>query len=135
VTQHPVEGCLGTVVAVAPGEVAHDDAAAEQPAGLEVGGGDAVVADVRRGEGDDLPRIGRIGEHLLVAGEGGVEHDLTAGGAVGRLGTEEFTLEHRSVGEHECGISDGHGAHPVTVARMFMHRFACSCGASGGRQH
>ena len=45
-----------------PGQVAHDDAAAERPAALVVGGGDAVVADVRVGEGDDLAGVGRVGD-------------------------------------------------------------------------
>ena len=37
---------------------------------------DAVVADVRVGEGDDLAGVGRVGDDLLVAGQHGVEHDL-----------------------------------------------------------
>ena len=43
---------------------------------LDIFGIDARVADVRIGQRDDLPRIGRVGEDLLVAGHGGVEHDL-----------------------------------------------------------
>ena len=38
---------------------------------------DACVADVRRGEGDDLLGIRGIGEHLLVACEGGVKAKLS----------------------------------------------------------
>ena len=36
----------------------------------------ADIADMREGEGDDLPGIGGVGEDLLVAGHGGVEADL-----------------------------------------------------------
>ncbi len=41
----------------------------------------ADVADVREGEGDDLPGVGGIGHHLLVAGHRGVEADLAHRGA------------------------------------------------------
>ena len=44
--------------------------------GLDVLVVDADIADVREGEGDDLPGVGGIGEDLLVAGHGGVEADL-----------------------------------------------------------
>ena len=37
---------------------------------------DAVVADVGVRHGDDLAGVGGIGQHLLVAAERGVEHDL-----------------------------------------------------------
>ena len=43
---------------------------------LEVDRVDAHVADLRRRHGDDLPAVRRIGQHLLVAGDRGVEHDL-----------------------------------------------------------
>jgi len=41
----------------------------------------AVVADLRRGHGHDLPAIRRIGEHLLVAAHGGIEAGLADRGA------------------------------------------------------
>ena len=63
-------------VARAAREVAHDHARAERAAALVVGRVDAVVADVRVGEGDDLPRVRRVGDDLLVARQRGVEHDL-----------------------------------------------------------
>ena len=58
----------------------------------------ADIADVREGEGDDLPGIGRIGEDLLVAGHRGVEADLAdrvAGGA------EAKAFQHGAVGQHQ----------------------------------
>ena len=45
-------------------------------AGLVVGGVGPVVADVGAGEGDHLPRVGRVRDHLLVAAHGGVEDQL-----------------------------------------------------------
>jgi len=58
----------------------------------------ADVADMRKGEGDDLAGIGRIGQDLLVAGHRGVEAHLTHGMAGG---AEAEAFQHRSVGEHE----------------------------------
>jgi len=53
---------------------------------------------MRKGEGDELPGIGRIGENLLIAGHRGVEADLAD-----RLAfrAEAKTLQHGAVGEHE----------------------------------
>ena len=45
---------------------------------LHVFGVDPDVADLRIGHGDHLAVVRRIGEDLLVAGHGGVEHDLAA---------------------------------------------------------
>ena len=61
----------------------------DQPGGedlrrLDVFRVDAVVADVRIRQRDDLPAVARIGEDFLVAGQRGVEHHLAdrlAGGA------------------------------------------------------
>src|SRR5690606_27513292 len=75
-----VEVALGSPRGAASGQVAHDDAPAEGPTGLEVGRRHAVVADVGVGKGDDLPGVGRVGDHLLVAGEDRVEDHLASGG-------------------------------------------------------
>ena len=74
-----VEVGLAAPARPAAGQVAHDHAAAERPARLEVGQVHAVVPDVRVGEGDDLPGVGRVGDHLLVAGQHRVEHHLAGG--------------------------------------------------------
>ena len=42
----------------------------------------AGVADVRMRERDDLPRVGRIGQDFLIAGDGRVEHRLANGFAL-----------------------------------------------------
>ncbi|MGY4482600.1 hypothetical protein ACVWWR_001791 [Bradyrhizobium sp. LM3.2] len=58
----------------------------------------ADVADMRKGEGDELAGIGGIGEDLLVAGHRGVEADLADGLA---FGPETKAFEHRAVGKHQ----------------------------------
>ena len=56
------------------GQVANDEAGGVDRGGLEVLGIRAGVADVRIGERDDLPAVGRVGENFLIARHGGVEH-------------------------------------------------------------
>ena len=53
-------------------------------AGLIVLAVGAVVADVGTGEGHDLPGIRGIGDDLLVAAHGGVEHQLAGGDRTAR---------------------------------------------------
>ena len=53
------------------------------------------IADVGKGEGDDLGHVGGIGEDLLVAGHGGVEADLAHRLAFGPMA---LSLQHRAVG-------------------------------------
>ena len=57
------------------------DDAARARGGRHVDGFDvffvgADIADVREGEGNELPGIGRVGEDFLIARHGGVEADL-----------------------------------------------------------
>ena len=59
-----------------PGQIAHDHPPAVRCGGLVVGGVRPVVADVGAGERDDLARVGRIRDHLLVPAHGRVEHEL-----------------------------------------------------------
>ena len=82
--EEAVEIGVGAPVAAAAGEIADDDPAGERPPALVVERGDPVVADVGIGERDDLPGVGGIGDDLLVAGHGGVEHDLAGGDTAGR---------------------------------------------------
>ena len=60
------------------GEVAHDECFDVGPPGLVVEGVGADVADVRVGQADELPGVGRVGEDFLVAGDGGIENDFPA---------------------------------------------------------
>ena len=57
--------------------------------GLHVFPVDAIVADVRIRQGDDLAAVARVGEDFLIAGEGRVEHDFADGGASGTDGIAE----------------------------------------------
>src|SRR5690606_22992299 len=79
----------------------------------------ADIADMRKGEGDDLAGIGGIGEDFLVAGERRVETDLgdrRAGGACASA------LDHRPVGQNEqCGWvfrGPGRGHGRLSVASL-----------------
>src|SRR5471030_2597333 len=69
---------------------------------LVVPGAGSIVADLWIREDDDLAGIGGIGEYFLVAGEGGVEYDLS--GPLGRR-TKTLAFEDRAVFQGEgCGI-------------------------------
>ena len=56
------------------------------------------IADMGKGEGDDLPGVGRIGQNFLVAAHCGVEADLAHSFA---LRAEAPAMKDRSVGERE----------------------------------
>ena len=78
----------------------HHHAGGDRVGGLVVLGVHPDVADVREGEGDDLPGIGGIGHDLLVAGHRGVEAELAhrdPGGA------EAAAVEDLPVGEDDAG--------------------------------
>ncbi len=78
VALHPVvEAALGAEIARDRGVLAHDAADRAFDVGFDVLGIGADVADVRESEGYDLPGVGGIGHHLLVAGHRGVEADFT----------------------------------------------------------
>jgi hypothetical protein len=81
-------------------QVADDQAGGVHFGRFDVFGVDAVVADVRVRQRDDLTRVAGVGQDFLIAGHGGVEHHFTgrvAGGADGN------TFENRSV----CKGQDG----------------------------
>ena len=54
--------------------IAHHEAGGQRRAALEVVVGDAVVADHRVGHHHDLKGVGRVGDDLLIADHGGIEH-------------------------------------------------------------
>ena len=72
---------------------------------------DAVAADVRIGQGDDLPAIAGVGQDLLVAGQGGVEHHFADGMAGSAHGVAN---EMRAVckGQQRGGQDGKQGAAP-----------------------
>ena len=105
-SQEAVEAAAGPPVAVAAGEVAHDHAPAMGTGRLRVGAVDAVVADVGIGEGDDLARIRRVRDHLLVPAHHRVEDHLPGGDRGVRA--DGGALEHLPVAQHQqCGLSLG----------------------------
>ncbi len=103
---------VGRVLAVVG--VAHDHRARLDAVGLHRRRADAVVADQRIGEGDDLARVAGIGDRLLVAGHRRVEDDLAQ--RVGR-GTAQVAFEARPVLEQD-----------VALAALAVHlTIACTC--------
>ncbi len=96
------------------GEVPDDHASAERAAALVVLGGHAVVADVRVGERQHLPRVGGIGDHFLVARHARVEDELPAGDPAVVECSHGLALEHGTIGEREPSRKarvSGPGAH------------------------
>ena len=60
------------------------------------------VSQFRIGEGDQLSCIGRVGDHLLIAGHTGVEHHLTHHGAAV---PERFSRKDGAIGQHEMSLT------------------------------
>ena len=87
--------------------VAHDRGGGVDAAGLHRRLADAVVADVRRGEGDQLAREARVGHRLLVARHAGREDDLAGHLA---LGADGVAVQARAVLEQQVR----RGAHLIT---------------------
>ena len=83
-----------------PARLAHHDGARVRPRRLGAVLGDAVVADHRRGEADDLPAEARVGDDLLVAGHRGREDGLAEGVA----GDRRSRRGRRLVLEHEEAV-------------------------------
>ena len=98
-------------------QLAHHNAGEPRRVGLLVGRGDAVVADLRRGEGHDLPAVGGVGGDLLIPGHRCVEDDLPqarllVAAAEGLAGEAAAVLEHQQgfvfgghllLRSHTCG--------------------------------
>ena len=70
---------------------------------------DARVANLWRGHGHDLTRVGRVSEHFLIAGHAGREHDFTDRSGIG---SECSAWKYRAVGEGEVGATGAHRAPP-----------------------
>ncbi len=100
----------GNVLAVLG--IAHDDAAGVDAIGLHRRGGDAVVADQRVGEDDDLPRVRGIRHRLLVPGHPSVEDHLP--GNRTPSGTSQ-PIEPSPVLEKEEAIRRTHSGAPFVV--------------------
>ena len=89
-----------------PRQVAPDEAFGVHARRFDVLAVDARVADVRVRERDELPAVRRVGEDLLVPGDGGVEDDLAHGAGTRADGA---AVKGRSVGEdQDGGVGCGH---------------------------
>src|SRR5262249_14977009 len=99
----------------------HDDAADVRRGRLAPVVGNAVVADHRRGEADDLPAEARIGRDLLIAGHPGREHGLAE---PGHPCADALPPEHRAVLEREEGRHAWYATRPAaTVISTFPWSF------------
>src|SRR2546428_2464318 len=102
----------------ADGGFLHDQPVRPRPVRLHVLLVDAVVADHRIGHGHDLPVIRRIGEDLLVAGQGRVEDDLTVGLAEG---SEGAAAEDAAVAQHEQRLVGAYASHTTVPPTIVFH--------------
>ena len=75
----------------------YDESSRLQAIRFEVVLVDAVIAHERIGEHDDLPRVARVGENLLITGHAGVENDLAEGRSDG---SERAAFVDRAVAEN-----------------------------------
>jgi len=95
-----VESARGPEVRDDPGGIAHGEAGDPDPRGLPVHLVHTGVADVRCRHEHDLPRIGRVGDGLLVPRHPGGEHGLAEGAPAGSV---RLTAVTAPVLEHEYG--------------------------------
>ena len=87
-----------------PARLAHQHRLRVRSGRLGAAGGDAVVADHRRREADELLGEARVGDGLLVAGHRGREDGLAEGDArrADRLAAEDRAVLEREKGAHPC---------------------------------
>ncbi len=79
-----------------PAEISHDEAGQMGMLAFEIGGVDAIVADLGIGHRHDLAPIARIGQDFLIAGHRGVETHFAidfAGGAEARARHDRAVFE------------------------------------------
>jgi hypothetical protein len=85
-------------------QILDDQACGMDLVSFDVLGVDAVIADVRVRQGDDLLAVAGVSEDFLVAGDGGVEHHFADGGAGG---TDRIADKDRAVCERQDGGREG----------------------------
>jgi hypothetical protein len=116
--QAGVERGLGTPVAVTASEFTNHHSTGKGVTRFVVERRDAVIADVRLGEGHDLARIRRIRHDLLVSGDGGVEHHLPRSHPAVGYGPEDLSFEDVTVGEDQSALDDStHASSPFSTVR------------------
>ena len=89
-----LNGLVAAPVAGEGADFADDETADFGAVGFDIFGADAVVADLDGGHGDDLGKVGGVGEDLLVTGHTGIEAGLSGFGGGGSKGS---SAEYRSV--------------------------------------
>jgi len=120
----------------------HHQAAGGDRGGLDVLRVGPDIADVGKGEGDDLAGIGWVGQGLLIARHAGVEADLADRRRRSGVGAEAATPEDRAVGQNQCrrgalrrvrpiGAGWRAGAENRRPARQVRQRETCGGDHSG----
>jgi hypothetical protein len=105
VRPEPVIERLGRAPARGLGDIGGEDQAAGRRGDrLQIVAIGADIADMGKGESDDLAGITGIGEDLLIAGHGGVEADLAHGRT---RGADAAALQHGAVGQHQNAGRNG----------------------------
>jgi len=85
----------------------HHQAAGGHIRGLDVLRVGADIADMRKGEADDLAGVGRVGQGFLVAGHAGVEAELAH--SPRGVSAEAAAPEDGAVRQHQGGVGAGGG--------------------------
>ena len=96
------------------------------PFGLNILGVGAVIADVWVGKGNDLLAIAGIGQDLLVAGHGRIEHDLADRGAWRSNGIADID---RAV----CEGQNGRGGSSLERQKHWVLRLVYGCAQASSR--
>ena len=119
-----VEGAVRAPVARERRRFPHHEAGHMRRLRLGISRRHAVVADLRRGHGDDLPGIGGVGQHLLIAGHARVEHDLALG----------FTVRTRGdAAEPGTVLESQNGVHVFVYGLRLSQRWAQAPGRNRTR--
>ena len=104
--RHPVTGQPGVQIAFGPMiGGGRDLGAGDQPHGRRIDGFDvgaigADIADMRKGEGDQLAGVGRVGQDFLIAGHRCVEANFADAGLGG---ADSTSPKHRAIGQDQGG--------------------------------
>jgi hypothetical protein len=80
----------------------------------------AVVADVWRGERDDLTGVTGVGDHLLVSTQTGVKDHFA--GSDTQVSANRFTLKHAAVGEQQVRRPHAHSCSSPLRRIIAAHR-------------
>ena len=113
-----VQLTLAAEIAASPGQVPHDKGLRPGLGGLVVLVVHAVIANEGIAHYDPLSRVGGIGEDLLVAGHGGVEHHLTHP-VCGRAHAD--ALEHGAVLQNQGRL---HLLHHAFLSMVFVRLYS-----------